>query len=160
MRLGHVYYSEGSSLPGSSSSSSSATRARIAARRSSPNVRASARACAKFADAARCRASGIACNDSSAGTKPTTRAYKRVCIRGPHKIKRGRQRTHSEPKDDDHLVLPRLISFAHTRRLRKVPPPPAGDRPAAVVSAARARRHRRHLQSRSVVCRGGCRMLS
>ena len=52
--------------------SNSATRVRIAARRSSPNVRASARACARLADAARCRASGIVCNDNNAGAKPTT----------------------------------------------------------------------------------------
>ena len=52
--------------------SNSATRARIAVRRSFPNARASARACARLADATRCRASGIVCNDSNAGAKPTT----------------------------------------------------------------------------------------
>jgi hypothetical protein len=89
--------------------SNSATRARIAVRRSSPNVRASARARARLADAARCRASGMVCNDNNAGANPTTIDYKNAVGESGTGKKDAEKGAHHEANNDDHLVLPRIV---------------------------------------------------
>jgi hypothetical protein len=91
--------------------SNSATRARIAARRSSPNVRASARACARLADAARCRASGIVCNENNAGAKPSTMDC-RLRHGGSQCERKEEDSAHYEANDDNQLVLPCIVCSA------------------------------------------------